>query len=96
MFYLLLVNSKDISLNYCIGYKYYFYYYGWNQGIDMNKIIMLFILIGTILIGQPRDLNFGGGPHQREQSINLKCISEQERSFVRENRIEVENILNQN
>ncbi len=56
----------------------------------MNKTIMFFLAIVTSLIGQPRELNFVGGPHHRDGSIELKCISEQERLFVRENRIEVD------
>ena len=56
----------------------------------MNKTIMFFLAIVTSLIGQPRELNLVGGPHHRDGSIELKCISEQERLFVRENRIEVD------
>ena len=54
----------------------------------MFKHCITLLSLGTLLVGQPREINFGGGPHQREHSTGLKCISEEERSFVREHRIE--------
>ena len=53
-----------------------------------NYITLLFL--ASFLVGQPREINFGGGPHQLEYSAGLKCVSEEERSFVREHRIEVD------
>ena len=53
-----------------------------------NYITLLFLV--SFLVGQPREINFGGGPHQIEYPTGLKCISEEERSFVREHRIEVD------
>ncbi|SVE45053.1 uncharacterized protein METZ01_LOCUS497907, partial [marine metagenome] len=56
----------------------------------MFKHCITLLSLGTLLVGQPREINFGGGPHQREHSTGLKCISEEERSFVREHRIEID------
>ena len=53
-----------------------------------NYITLLFL--ASFLVGQPREINFGGGPHRIEPSAGLKCVSEEERSFVREHRIEVD------
>ena len=56
----------------------------------MFKHCITLLSLGTLLVGQPREINFGGGPHQREYSTGLKCISEEERTFVREHRIEID------
>ena len=44
----------------------------------MFKHCITLLSLGTLLVGQPREINFGGGPHQREYSTGLKCISEEE------------------
>ena len=56
----------------------------------MFKSYITLLFLASFLVGQPREINFGGGPHQREFSTGLKCISEEERTFVREHRIEVD------
>ena len=56
----------------------------------MFKNYIILVFLASFLVSQPREINFGGGPHQIESSAGLKCISEEERSFVREHRIEVD------
>ena len=56
----------------------------------MIKIVIILLYIGTTLFGQFTQINYGGGPTNRENINREKCISEQERSFVREHRIEVD------
>ena len=56
----------------------------------MRISLYIFLVMSSILICQPRNTQFAGGPHGMEQALGVKCISDQERAFVMENRIDVD------
>jgi len=56
----------------------------------MRMCLFIFLAMSSILICQPRNTQFAGGPHGMDQTLEVKCISDQERAFVMENRIDVD------
>ena len=56
----------------------------------MIRSSIIFLTMCSILFSQPRNTKNAGGPHDLEHPLGMRCISDQERAFVRENRMEVD------
>ena len=56
----------------------------------MIRSSIILLTLFSMLSSQPRNIKNVGGPHDLERPFGMKCISDQEREFVRENRMVVD------
>ena len=56
----------------------------------MIRSLLIFMTMFAMLFSQPRNIKNAGGPHDLERPFGTRCISDQERAFVRENRMAVD------
>jgi|TARA_B110000444_G_scaffold40347_1_gene36149 hypothetical protein len=47
----------------------------------------ILVFLSSFIFGQPTNIEFGGGPHRVDELLSFKCISDEERSAIKENRI---------